>query len=78
MCSWNSSPGFPLLKPLFLCCIDQAVQIHGGIGLIKGSVMERLYRETRPLRIYEGTTEIQKLIISNHLLKEEKHRLEEN
>jgi acyl-CoA dehydrogenase len=51
------------------------VQIHGGIGLIKGSVVERLYREIRPLRIYEGTTEIQKLIISNHILKEEKDRV---
>jgi acyl-CoA dehydrogenase len=54
-------------------CIDQAVQIHGGVGLLKGSTVERLYREIRPLRIYEGTTEIQKLIIANHLLKEEKH-----
>ena len=50
-------------------CIDQAVQIHGGMGLVKGSVVERLYREIRPLRIYEGTTEIQKLIIANRLLK---------
>ncbi len=51
-------------------CIDQAVQIHGGMGLVKGSVVERLYREIRPLRIYEGTSEIQKLIIANHLFKE--------
>jgi acyl-CoA dehydrogenase len=49
--------------------IDQALQIHGGIGVMKGAVVERLYREIRPLRIYEGTTEIQKLIISRHLLK---------
>jgi acyl-CoA dehydrogenase len=47
--------------------IDQAVQIHGGVGLMKGSVVERLYREIRPLRIYEGTSEIQKLIIFRHL-----------
>jgi len=54
--------------------IDQAVQIHGGMGLVKGSVTERLYREIRPLRIYEGTSEIQRLIISNHLLKQgERH-----
>lgn len=53
-------------------CIDQAVQIHGGVGLVKGSVMERLYREIRPLRIYEGTSEIQKLIIAKHLFKEGK------
>ena len=51
-------------------CIDQAVQIQGGVGLVKGSVVERLYREIRPLRIYEGTSEIQKLIIANHLFKE--------
>jgi acyl-CoA dehydrogenase len=50
--------------------IDQALQIHGGIGVIKGMVTERLYREIRPLRIYEGTTEIQKLIISRFLLKQ--------
>ena len=49
--------------------IDQAVQIHGGVGVMKGSKVERLYREIRPLRIYEGTTEIQKLIISRALLK---------
>jgi acyl-CoA dehydrogenase len=49
--------------------IDQALQIHGGIGVMKGVAVERLYREIRPLRIYEGTTEIQKLIISRYLLK---------
>jgi len=36
--------------------------------LIAGSIMERLYRDVRALRIYEGTTEIQKLIIARHLL----------
>jgi acyl-CoA dehydrogenase len=50
--------------------IDQAVQIHGGTGLVRGEVVERLYREVRALRIYEGTSEIQKLIIANQLLKE--------
>lgn len=50
--------------------IDQAVQIHGGAGLLRGAVVERLYREVRALRIYEGTSEIQKLIIANQLLKE--------
>lgn len=50
--------------------IDQAVQIHGGSGLVRGSVVERLYRDVRALRIYEGTSEIQKLIIANQLLKE--------
>ena len=51
--------------------IDQAVQIHGGAGLVSGSVVERLYRDVRALRIYEGTTEIQKLIIASQLLKEQ-------
>ena len=50
--------------------IDQAVQVHGGSGLVRGEVVERLYRDVRALRIYEGTSEIQKLIIANQLLKE--------
>jgi len=50
--------------------IDQAVQIHGGTGLLRGTVVERLYRDVRALRIYEGTSEIQKLVIANQLLKE--------
>lgn len=48
--------------------IDKAVQLHGGSGVCLGSEVERLYREIRPLRIYEGTTEIQKLIIAKGLL----------
>jgi len=50
--------------------IDSAVQIHGGTGLVTGSVVERLYRDVRALRIYEGTSEIQKLVIAGQLLKE--------
>lgn len=50
--------------------IDQAVQIHGGTGLVRGTVVERLYRDVRALRIYEGTSEIQKLVIATQLLKE--------
>lgn len=49
--------------------IDKAVQIFGGLGVVRGNPAERLYREVRALRIYEGTTEIQKLIISNSLLR---------
>jgi acyl-CoA dehydrogenase len=48
--------------------IDRAVQLHGGLGVALGTVVERLYREVRPLRIYEGTTEIQKLIIGGALV----------
>jgi len=50
--------------------IDSAVQIHGGSGLVRGCVAERLYRDVRALRIYEGTSEIQKLVIAAQLLKE--------
>ncbi len=49
--------------------IDQAVQIFGGLGVTKGNPAERLYREVRATRIYEGTTEIQKLVIGNSLLR---------
>jgi acyl-CoA dehydrogenase len=51
--------------------IDQSLQIHGGIGLMKGSITERLYRDVRALRIYEGATEILKSIIAAHYLKED-------
>ena len=49
--------------------IDRALQIHGGAGLVVGNIMERLYRDIRALRIYEGTSEIQKLVIARELLK---------
>jgi acyl-CoA dehydrogenase len=49
--------------------IDQALQIHGGYGVIRGRHVERLYREIRALRVYEGTSEIQRLVIGNMLLK---------
>lgn len=48
--------------------IDSAVQLFGGLGVTVGSTVERLYREIRPLRIYEGTSEIQKLIIAAQVL----------
>ena len=47
--------------------VDDAVQLFGAQGVVKGSVPERLYREVRALRIYEGTTEIQKLILAREL-----------
>jgi len=50
--------------------VDSAVQIHGGMGLVHGCVVERLYRDVRALRIYEGTSEIQKLVIAAQLLKD--------
>ncbi len=50
--------------------VDRAVQLHGGRGVIRGSVVERLYREVRALRIYEGTSEVQKNIIAREILLE--------
>jgi acyl-CoA dehydrogenase len=49
--------------------VDRSLQIHGGMGVMRGSTLERLYREVRALRIYEGTSEIQKLVIAREILK---------
>ena len=48
---------------------DNAVQIHGGTGYMRGVAVERIYREVRLLRLYEGTSEIQRLIIGGGLVK---------
>ena len=50
--------------------IDAAVQMHGGLGVTKGAKVEELYREIRALRIYEGASEVQRMIIARDLLKE--------
>ena len=50
--------------------IDQAVQMFGGRGVRVGEIVERLYREIRALRIYEGATEVQKLIVARELLRD--------
>jgi butyryl-CoA dehydrogenase len=49
-------------------CADRAVQFHGGYGYFSPTLAERLYRDARVLAIYEGTSEIQRLIIARHLL----------
>ena len=49
--------------------IDRAVQLHGALGVTKGAAVEKLYREIRALRIYEGATEVQKIVIARELLK---------
>jgi acyl-CoA dehydrogenase len=48
--------------------VDRSLQLHGGSGVLRGVAVERLYREVRALRIYEGTSEIQRLVIANHVL----------
>jgi acyl-CoA dehydrogenase len=49
--------------------IDRAVQLLGGRGVVSGNPVEKLYREIRSLRIYEGATEVQKLVIAGQVLK---------
>jgi acyl-CoA dehydrogenase len=48
--------------------IDRCLQVHGGNGVVKGFAVERLYRDIRALRIYEGASEVQRLVIARHLL----------
>jgi len=48
--------------------VDRAVQLFGGLGVVRGRSVEKLYRSVRALRIYEGTTEIQKLIVGGALV----------
>lgn len=50
--------------------IDKAVQLFGGLGVVRGVAVEELYREIRALRIYEGTSEIQKLVIATKIYQE--------
>ena len=52
--------------------IDQSLQLHGGRAALADHPVEHLYRSIRALRIYEGTTEIQHLLIGRHLLKHHK------
>jgi acyl-CoA dehydrogenase len=49
--------------------IDRAVQLHGGFGVVLGTKVEELYREIRPLRIYEGATDVLKLVVARSLMK---------
>ncbi len=50
--------------------IDKAVQLHGGDGVRKGMMVESLYREIRALRIYEGASDVQRVIIARQTLAE--------
>jgi len=49
--------------------VDRAVQLLGGQGVTRGNIVEQLYRDARPMRIYEGASEIQKLVIARNLIK---------
>ena len=51
---------------------DRAVQIHGGAGYVSDYAIERFYRDVRLFRIYEGTSEIQRLVIARNMIREAK------
>ena len=51
---------------------DLAVQVHGGTGYMREVPVERIYREVRLLRLYEGTSEIQRLIIGGSLYRDQR------
>jgi acyl-CoA dehydrogenase len=48
--------------------IDTAVQLHGGVGVEESSVVQQLYRAVRPLRIYEGATDVLHTVVADHVL----------
>ena len=63
------------MAKLFSSCVavkaaSKAVQIHGGYGIMKDYPVERFFRDARVTELYEGTSEIQKLVISRALLRE--------
>jgi acyl-CoA dehydrogenase len=49
---------------------DAALQIHGGMGYMKESPIERIYRDMRLFRIFEGTSEVQRMVIAREFLKD--------
>jgi acyl-CoA dehydrogenase len=77
--AWQRDTGQPVTKSAAMAkmtatesaqtVIDRAVQMFGGRGVVQGEIVERLYRDIRALRIYEGATEVQKLIIAREVLK---------
>lgn len=78
--AWMVDQGLPVIKEgpmikLFATealgrVVDKALQIHGGMGYMKEFAVERFYRDARLTRLYEGTSEIQRMVIANRLLKE--------
>ncbi|MEM4407011.1 MAG: acyl-CoA dehydrogenase family protein [Candidatus Methanomethylicaceae archaeon] len=83
--AWQKDEGLPIRKEAAMCklfcsevlakVVDMALQIHGGMGYMKDCPIERIYRDARVTRIYEGTSEIQKLVIARELLKAQETNL---
>jgi acyl-CoA dehydrogenase len=82
--AWLRDRGAPVSKEVAMAkmaatesaqrTIDRAVQMFGGRGVVHGQIAERLYRDIRALRIYEGATEVQKLIVAREILNEVQHK----
>jgi alkylation response protein AidB-like acyl-CoA dehydrogenase len=82
--AWLRDQGAPVTKEVAMAkmaatesaqrTIDRAVQMFGGRGVEHGQIAERLYRDIRALRIYEGATEVQKLIVAREILNEVRHK----
>jgi acyl-CoA dehydrogenase len=81
--AWTQGPGAPrvsreaAMAKLYATdhaqdVIDKAVQLHGGDGVRKGHIVESLYREIRALRIYEGASDVQKVVIARQTLANSK------
>lgn len=81
--AWMCDQGLPFTRESALCkligsetlceVVDMAVQIHGGMGYMSDFPIERFYRDARITKIFEGTNEIQKLIVSGNVLKKGKY-----
>ena len=78
--AWKVDQGEPVTKEAAMVklfasemagrVIDRVLQIHGGLGYMKESAIERMYRDARILRIYEGTNEVQHMVIGSELFRE--------
>lgn len=66
----HNTPPHPPMVTSFVCAVNQAIQILGGMGYVTDMPAERHYRDARITEIYEGTSEIQRLVIAGQLLKE--------
>ncbi len=83
--AWLVDSGRPFSREAACCklfgsevagrCIDRALQIHGALGLSRDFPMERAFRDARILQIFEGTSEIQRVVIASDLLRKEGVRI---
>ena len=73
-CAWTNQKEAAMVK-LFASemagrVMDRVLQVHGGLGYMKESPIERMYRDVRILRIYEGTNEVQHMVIGSELFRD--------